>query len=559
VAHNSWDRVVDVVVVGSGAAALAAAIAAAEGGCQVEVLEKSAFIGGATAFSGGGVWVPMNRHMHDVGIEDSREEALAYTRASCRGGEPSPELLEVYVDRSPEVLDFLESRTPVRFAASRFFSDYYQELPGAKLAGRTLDPRPFESRASLGEWDERIRRGPHYPRLTLDELTGGGDAETDRGGGAGAVGLSTAALALSAERDRRGIRTLGGGLIAALLRGTLDRGVLVRTGMPALRLVLDGDRVTGVVTKQGGTEVAVGASRGVVLAAGGFEWNRELVRTFLGVPELKPASPPTAVGDGLVMGMRVGAALANMTTAWAFPVTWDERSTYEGEPLHSVATPRNFPGCITVNRHGRRFTNEGASYMDFALVHRIFDPVTRSYPNAPPVWAIFDQDARERIELGDLRPGAPTPGWVHEAPTITDLAGAIGVDPDGLVDEVRRFNGHVANGNDPDFGRGTLWFEGFTGGGPRPQQALAPIARPPYFAVAIYDGALGTAGGLRVDGHARVQSTAGGVVPGLYAAGNTAASVFGPGYPSGGATLGPALTFGYLAGRHASEVGSPPR
>jgi len=557
VAHSSWDRVADVVVVGSGAAALSAAIAAAEGGCRVEVIEKSPYVGGATAFSGGGVWVPMNRHMHDVGIEDSREEALAYARASCKGREPSPELLEVYVDRSPETLDFLETRTPVRFSASRVFSDYHQELPGAKLAGRTLDPQPYGSLESLGHWDQRIRRGPHYPRLTLDELTGGGDSETDRGGGAGAVGLSAAALAVAAERERRGIRTLGGGLVAALLRGALDRDVQVRTETSALRLVLDGDRVTGVVANEDGRQVALSASRGVVLAAGGFEWNRDLVRTFLGIPELKPASPPTAVGDGLVMGMRAGAALANMTTAWAFPVTWDERSTYEGKPLHSVATPRNFPGCITVNRHGRRFTNEGVSYMDFALVHRTFDPVTRSYPNAPPVWAIFDQDARERMELGDLRPGAPTPGWVHEAPTMTALAEMIGVDPVGLGEEVRRFNGHVAKGSDPDFGRGTLWFEGFTAGGPSPERALAPIARPPYFAVAIYDGALGTAGGLRIDGHAQVLSSAGAPVPGLYAAGNTAASVFGPGYPSGGATLGPALTFGYLAGRHLSGIETP--
>lgn len=545
-----WEREADVVVVGSGAAGLTAALTAAEGELAVELFEKSSLIGGTTSVSGGGVWVPGNKHMLAMGLDDSRAEAVEYAMASTDGLAPDPELVEVYVEKSVEAIEFLEARSPVTFFVAEVFSDYYLERPGSRRVGRTLDNEPFAARTELGGWDARVRRGPHYMQLTLDENSSGGADGADRGGGAGARGHDRGLTAIAAEREAAGIRTGGEALVTRLLRGALNYGTSVHTDAPVRRLILSDDHVVlGVRVQLHGVELNVRARRGVVLATGGFEWNQELVRAHLGIRELRPASPPTNTGDGVLMAMEAGALVANMTEAWWFPVTSTGTLTFEGHPMHNVGTPRAEAGCITVNRNGRRFTNEAACYMDLGRTFRAYDAVTASRPNEV-AWSIFDQRVRDRIELADLVPGRPTPAWVHEAQTIEELAGEIGLDPNTLADEVRRFNGFVATGNDQDFGRGTLWFEGFASGGTSPEQALAPIEQRPFYALRLHNGALGTCGGPRVDAHGRVLAARGGVVEGLYAAGNAAASVFGPGYPAGGATLGPAITFAYLAGRH---------
>jgi succinate dehydrogenase/fumarate reductase flavoprotein subunit len=547
---SSWDAEADVVVVGSGAAGLAAAATAAAGGLAVRLLEKAPLLGGTTAVGGGGIWVPDNPHMHAMGLHDDRDEAIAYALSTTGGHAPDDALVEVYVDRAVEALEFLEARTPVEFFVAEVFSDYYLERPGARRLGRTLDNAPYAARDALGDWDDRIRRSPHYPPLTLDEISRGAPGDGDRSGGAGAAPLGRRMLAVAAEREAAGIRTLGAALVARLLRGALDLGVSVASDAPVQRLVLSDDgRVTGVQARVDGALQAIRARCGVVLASGGFEWNADFVRAYLGVSELQPVSAPSNTGDGLVMAQEAGALLGNMTEAWWFPTTGPGTETYDGRPLYHVGTPRSEPGCVVVNAAGRRFANEACCYADFGRTYRAFDAVAGRQSNER-AWAIFDQDVRDRIELGDLRPGTPTPAWVAEAPTVTELAERVGIDPAGLTEQVERFNGFAAQGADPDFGRGTLWFEGFTSGGPDPAQSLAPIARAPFYAVAIHNGVLGTNGGPRTDAHARVLAARGGVIEGLYAAGNVAACVFGPGYPAGGATLGPALTFGYLAGRH---------
>jgi len=554
VARTSWDRSTDVVVVGSGAAGLTAAVAAREHGASVSVLDKSELIGGTTAVSGGGVWVPGNRRMAELGVPDTRGDALAYLRAVTGGRETDPTLLEAYVDGVLEAVDFLEATTPVRFAASRFFSDYFGGLPGAKRLGRCMECLPFPSRAELGPWHDRIRKSPHRANLTIDEVASTAAATS---GNTGAISLSSELRALAAERDAAGILTGGGALVASLLRALLDRGTVVETKARVRRLVLEGDRVAGVVAGIGGEDVAIQAGGGVVLAAGGFEWNAELVRAFLGVGDLRPLSPPVSDGDGLLLGLRAGAALANMTVAWSHPVTSDGQATFEGKPMYRMASPRNEAGCITVNRHGRRFVNEGVSYMDLPKTFRTYDPVAAEYPNEPPVFMIFDQRVRDRIELHDLRPGGPTPAWVEEADSLAALAERIGVPAQALGAEVDRFNANVARGEDVDFHRGTVWFEGFSSGGPSPERALAAIDQPPFYAMALYDGALGTAGGLRIDEHGRVRASQGGSVEGLFAAGNTAASVFGPTYPAGGVTIGSALAFARRAGHGAARAQPP--
>jgi 3-oxosteroid 1-dehydrogenase len=537
-----WDEVVDVVVLGSGAAGLTAATLAADGGSEVLLLEKADLIGGTTAVSGGMPWIPMNRHMADLGEADSREESLTYIRRLTLGREPDPQLIETYVDTAAEMLDYLETKTPLRMSAPAMFADYYADLPGGKRAGRSIEPMPFNSRTELGDWFPRVRTTPHMLSLTMDE------------GMRFLTGAEPPDLVRAETRDAEGIRVLGPSLVASLFKGLLDRGVDVRTGTAAQELIVVDGAVSGVRTKGG---QLLGARQAVVLACGGFEWNEQMVKAFIG-QRIEPMSPPYNEGDGHVMAMEAGAELANMTSFWGQPALIEPGFEYEGRPLPQMGSARSIPGVLVVNRHGRRFTNEGVTYQDFPKVLSAFDPVANEYPNEGPVWLIFDHKVKESsVLLPSILPGEPAPDWIDQAQGVRELAARIGVDPDGLEATIGHWNEQVASGEDADFHRGTVWFEAFSTGGPTPKGSLVPVATPPFYALALHNGTLGTSGGPRIDANARVRSYHGGVIPGLYAAGNASACVFGPAYPGGGATIGPALTFGYLAGKHAA--GEPRR
>jgi succinate dehydrogenase/fumarate reductase flavoprotein subunit len=548
----------DIVVVGSGAAGLAAVISAVDEGANVVLLEAAPELGGTTAISGGQPWVPNNEHMVTAGITDSYDDALKYLGILTGNREPDTERLRAFVEEGPAALAYLEANSPLALQICHNFSDYFADQPGGRMRGRTLDVVPYESRAELGEWDDRVRRSPQLPQLTLDEMSGAWGTANPKDG----LSITTSADEHNVElaetirrRYEQGIRAGGGAMVAMLLRGVLDRGVEPQTETRVVRLLADGERITGVVAERGGTEHVIRARKGVVLACGGFEWNQALVRAFLGVPEVWPISPPFNVGDGLVMGMRAGAALANMSVAWACPVVSDGVAVYDGELMHNMNVPRGEPGMIAVNAHGKRFVNEGVAYMHLGLSHRTYDVKTLTWPNASPVWLIFDQRVRDRISVIDLVPGKPVPDWVSEASSIDELARTIDVPAQDLLATVERWNDQVAARADDDFGRGTIWFEGFSRGGPDPETILAPIDQPPFYAMKMYDGVLGTAGGLDVDRYGQARAVGGGVVAGLYAVGNAAASVFGPAYPGAGATLGQALVFGRIAGEHAARHG----
>lgn len=538
--ENSPDPVVDVVVVGSGAAGLTAATLAADGGAQVLVLEKAERVGGTTGVSGGMPWIPLNRHMADVGVGDSREEALTYIRRLTMGREPDPALLETYVDTAAEMLEYLETHTPLRMSAPSTFNDYFADLPGGKEAGRSIEPVPFDATA-LGDWAARVRTSPHLPWLTMEE-----GAKFLRGDEPPDVALAT-------RREQVDLRVLGPALVASLFKGLLDRGVEVLTGARATELVTDGGDVVGVVAEHAGRRLTIDARQGVVLASGGFEWNREMVRAFIG-QEIDPLSPPSNEGDGHIMGMKVGAALGNMTAFWGQPAIAEPGFELDGQPVVQMGSVRSLPGVIVVNRRGERFVNEGVTYQDFPKVLSTFDPVALEYPNEGPLWLVFDQAVKDSaVILPTILPGQPAPDWVATAPTLRQLGQRIGVDPDRLEATVTRWNKHVADGEDPDFHRGTMRFEThMSGEGPSPDRVLAPVGAPPFYAVELRNGTLGTSGGLRIDADARVLGHDGRAIRGLYAAGNVSACVFGPAYPGGGATIGPAMTFGYRAGRHVA-------
>lgn len=535
-APAQWDRIVDVVVIGSGAAGLSAATVAHDAGADVLVLEKAPMIGGTAGVSGGILWVPLNRHAAAAGIDDTREQALEYVRRLTLGREPDPELVEVYVDRAHEALEYLEDHTPLRLMLAPPFTDYYADLPGGKReGGRSLEPRPFDARGELGDWAPRVRTSPHLAPLTMVE---------------GAQVLLGGALpeGLVEQREADDVRVLGPGLVAPLFKGLLDRGVAVETERPVDELVVVDGAVVGVRTRGERPEL-IGARRGVVLGCGGFEWNPTMVQAFIGEP-IVPMSPPHNEGDGHQMAMEAGAMLGNMTSYWGQPAVHDPTVEFEGRPMIQMGGSRAFPGIIVVNRHGRRFVNEAVSYQDFPKVVDAFDPLTVEHANEDH-WMIFDQRVKDQVTIIPSIPGsAPAPEWIDRADTIRELAEAAGIDPDGLEAGVARWNAAVAAGEDTDFRRGTLWFEAYMTGGPDQAACLVPIEHGPFYAVRLVHGTLGTNGGVRIDEHGRALRMRGGTIDGLYAAGNVSANVLGSSYPGGGATLGPALTFGYLAGRH---------
>jgi succinate dehydrogenase/fumarate reductase flavoprotein subunit len=313
----------------------------------------------------------------------------------------------------------------------------------------------------------------------------------------------------------------------------LDRGVEVLVETPALDLVVLDGVVAGVRATHGDEVFVVGARQGVVLACGGFEWNAEMVRAFIGY-DVTPLSPGTNTGDGHRMAMEAGAALGNMTSYWGQGAMFDPAFTRDGSVVGQMSMGLG-PGSLVVNRHGRRFFNEDVTYNDWPKAFGNFDANLPGLPNQPPAWQLFDAGTRATRPILSVAVDAPTPDWIATAETARELAVAIGVDPEALDTTVARFDEQAARGVDDDFGRA----------------AVRPL-EPPYFAAPTYPATLGTNGGLRIDADGRVLAYGGGVVPGLYAAGNTAAGIFGGAYPSGGAPIAAAATFGYRAGRHVA-------
>lgn len=535
---NHWDKEVDVIVLGTGGAALTAALAASENGANVLVLEKTHQIGGTTAFSGGIPWVPMNHYMKEAGFEDNREEAITFIKRLALG-RADDKLIERFVDKGHEVFKFLHDHTPVRFFTPKNYPEYYARMDeGLKRGTRSLDPAPFNL-SEIGEWGDLIRQNPIFPPLTLEE-----------GGAIGGIDFTVVA-----ERMQNNIVTMGRALIGSLLKGCIDRGVETLINTAGKELILDEtDRVVGLIAETSDAKTLhFKANKAVILASGGFEWNKKLIKAFLKSEITHPLTPPGNEGDGLLMAMKAGAALANMSEAWWYPAMVDPTFEYEDHVMAQLGGGRNGPNSITVNKYGRRFVHEGTTYNDMPRAFFNFDPVKIEFPNKAPVWMIFDQQLKDSQLIITMTPGDPAPDWVDQADSIRELAEKIGVDADGLEDEVKKWNTYCEQRKDPDFHRGTIQFEGLTSGGGSPENNLGKIEKAPFYALPIFLGALGTNGGPQINEHGQVVDFSGNPISGLYAAGNAAGSPLGPIYPSAGGTIGPGMVFGFLAGEHAAK------
>lgn len=538
----------DVVVLGSGAAGLTAALAAHEQGARVAVLEKSDQVGGTSAWSGGMLWIPCNHHGAAAGKRDSREEALTYL-AAVSNGTSDPDLAAAFVDAGPEMVRWLEARTPVRFASIADFPDYHPEHPGGKPEGGRSLECPLFAFDQLGAWADRVTTGR--------QLAAGASAanttvsETPLGRGA-PEGVPAEELARRRLRDERGA---GQALVGGLLKGCLDRGIEPRTGARAISLTTDDGRVTGVELQTSDGTVRVAARRGVVLATGGFEWDAELARSFLRGPLDRAVSVPTNTGDGLRMAMRAGAALGNMREAWWLPVVdvADERGA---SMPWMVNGERARPHCIVVNRHGARFANEAANYNAFGAAFHQIDVSSYDYTNLP-AFMVFDRFYVERYGLAGYRGEGRCPEWLTCAESTSALAAALGIDAGGFEATVARWNAVCEAGDDPHFGRGRSAHDRWWGDptvAPGPRSTLGPLDTPPFYGLEVRSGTLGTKGGPRTTVDGQVVDLDGTPIVGLYAAGNVMASAMGMTYGGAGGTLGPGMTFGFLAGRHAGRA-----
>ncbi|SOE16600.1 succinate dehydrogenase/fumarate reductase flavoprotein subunit [Hoeflea halophila] len=549
----------DLIVVGSGAAGMAAALTARIGGLDVAIFEKDDLIGGSTAVSGGAIWIPNNPLMRAAGMEDDADAAFEYLSGEV-GNLIDVDLVKAFIESGPEMVDFFQQNTELKFEYRAFSPDYHPDRPGAAMGGRVLDAITFDGR-KLGKAFSRLKPPiadfTLFGGMMLNRFDIGHFMNMTR---KPASAWHAAKLLARHGRDRishsRGTRlTLGQAVAGRLALSALKRGIPVFTGMALERLVMDGDRVTGIESRDG---EQILARRGVVLATGGFPANAELRKDVMPHVARGAAhysmSPKPATGRAIMAAQEIGAHFitTNRNAAFWAPVSLIPEADGGSRPFPHLFLDRAKPGVIAVSPQGKRFVNEAASYHDF--VSGMTDA------GLAEAWLICDHRALRRYGLGPVRPDpAPyrhhlTSGYLKKAGTPAALAALIGVPEQALAVTIERFNSDAARGQDHEFGKGSTAYQTYLGDAEnQPNPCLRPLENAPYYAVRIYPGDIGTSMGLSVDRHARVLREDRSVIPGLYACGNDMNSIMAGTYPGAGITLGPALTFGYIAGRHVSN------
>lgn len=546
----------DVVVVGSGAGGMTAAIRAHDLGLSVLMIEKAPVYGGTSATSGGGLWIPCNHLMEDVGVSDNQADALAYLRSL--GGNDVPEAnIRAFVDSGRQMLRWLHDATEVRYIAMPHYADYYQEQPGARPGARSIDPVPYDARR-LGR--EFLQMQAQHRQVRVMGLIGYTNSE-------GAVLLAkapgwqklVASLVwrylsdipgrIRSMRSRR--LTMGNALIGGLRKAMKDRGIPLWLNSPARDFLVEDGRVAGVEIGHDGAAAIVRAKHGVIVASGGFEHDQALREAHLPQPTDKrwSAASPANRGDMLKAGQAIGAATSLLSEAW-----WSPTITLPGEDrARALFTERSMPGAIVVNGEGKRFFNESTGYT--AAAQAMF------MPGNLPAFLIFDARYHREYPFGPLLPKGMHLNWMQKASvrrdlltrssTIAGLAIRLGLNPATMEATVERFNGFAKCGVDEDHHRGENSYDLIYGDvRVSPNPCLAPIAKPPFYGIEIHAGDIGTKGGLATDEEARVLDETGQPIPGLYAVGNVSASMTGRHYPGAGATLGPAMTFAFRAANH---------
>lgn len=563
--ENTWDYSVDVLVVGSGNGALAAALSCYEMGVRdVLVVEKASTYGGTSATSGGGVWVPCNRYAKAAGARDSLEEARDYVYATVPEESVPRAMIDRYLDQAPKMLDFLHERTHMRYVSLEHYPDYYSNLPGAKPGHRSLEPEPVDA-SLLGDDFFNLRLTHHMMRLFgLIHFTQV-EAQILTLRLKGWFGISLRLILgylvdipwrLRSRIARR--LCTGSAGIARLRLSMKERDIPLWLNSPMEELISEDGRVVGAVVYRAGKRLRIQARRGVILAAGGFEQNQAMREQYLPEPTNAKwsAGIKTNTGDAILEGQRLGAATRLIDSGW-----WCTTVSVPGEDVPRLSImEKSLPGSCVVNKAGKRFANESQNYMAFQ--QELYRAHSDENP-CQPSYHVFDAKFRRKYIVGplltaQLRPDWTIPkawfesGFVGKADTIPELAQQLGIDPAGLEDTVRCMNEYAATGKDLEFQRGDAAYDRYYGDPEvHPNPCLGPISEAPFYAMRIDAGDFGTQGGLVTNEHAQVMREDGTALEGLYAIGNCSAAIL-PTYPGPGSTLGPAMTFGYLAAKHLS-------
>jgi succinate dehydrogenase/fumarate reductase flavoprotein subunit len=556
----------DVLVIGSGAGGLSTAITARKQGLDVIVIEKEPFFGGTTAFSGGVLWIPGNRHAQSNHVSDTREAALKYLRNET-GDFFDAAAIDAFLDTGPQMLDFFEKETTVRFVPT-LYPDYHPNVDGGVDIGRSVVAAPFDARA-LGKDIMRLR--PPLKTITfIGMMFNSSNADlkhffnaTRSLKSAIYVAKRLAGHLKDLALYRRGVQvTSGNALAARLAKSALDLGISIHTNTAARELTTSGQRVTGALVSAADGEARIVARRGVVLACGGF--SHDVARIAKAYPHVKRGGehvspvPPGNTGDGVGMAERLGAKVA---IRYPQPAAWMPVSRVPmrdgGVGVFPHLLDRYKPGIIGVTRSGKRFTNEANSYHDVGAA--MIEACANERETA--MWLICDRATIRKYGLGFAKP-APVPlgpllrnGYLTTGRTLAELARNTGLDGDALEATVKRYNIGAAHGEDPEFGRGTTSFNRYLADPEQqPNPCVAPIGDGPYYALKVVMGDLGTFDGISTRVTGEVLNEAGVPIAGLYAVGNDRASVMGGNYPGAGITLGPIMTFGYITGRHLAGI-----
>ncbi|MGW5715223.1 FAD-binding protein [Amycolatopsis sp. NPDC003865] len=548
---SPWDCSYDFVSVGSGGGGLVGALRAADTGSSALVIEKQALVGGSTAMSGGMVWVPDNPLMRSDGIHDSYVDGMAYFDEVVGDAGPgsSPERRHAYLMAGPRMISFLQDGG-LRFQRCAGYPDYYDNRKGGNAAGRSVEGVPYDARR-LGEWRHKLQPGLAasigFPAMT-EEIPY--MMHFNRSARSFAVAARIARRGLMAKLRRRPLLTNGSSLVGQLVEHAVAAGVQIWLESALTELVVEDGRVCGVRVRQRDSTKTVEARKGVLLAAGGFAHNAEMRQAHGGAQRTTgewSMANPGDTGEVLATAMELGARTDLLDEAWWLPGP----STYFG--MSALNSARQRAHTVFVDAAGKRFCNEANSYVE---VGKAMFARNQETP-AVPCWLVFDDNYRRRYTHSQTSVGRLPADWVKsgevkKAATVAELARACGIDPDGLVATLGRFNEHAAQGRDPEYGRGESQYNRHLGDpGHRPNPALGPVDRAPFYALKIFPGDVGTCGGLVTDEHARVLGQDGQPLPGLYATGNITATVMGRKYLGAGGSIGGTMVFGFVAAEHA--------
>ncbi len=535
---------------------MTAALAAAKKGLSVVLVEKAPHYGGSTARSGGGVWIPNNSVLKGDGVLDTPEAARTYL-TSIIGDDVAPERIDTYLDRGPEVLDFILNNSPLRLAWVTDYADYYPEAPGGRLGGRSVEPKPFDLRV-LGSEADKLE--PGYAKAPVNMVVKQSDYRwlnlLQRPHTKGIRRSIRVAMRMFVAKAR-GQHSVGMGraLVAAMRKGLIDAGVPVWLETPMTGLVTEGsgrdERVVGITVTRDGEEMTLRARLGVVMGSGGFEHNQEMRDKYQRqpIPTAWSVGAAANTGEGIEYMEKLGAGLSFMEDAW-----WGPSILLPRGPWFALAE-RSLPCSFMVNSRGERFMNESLPYVEAG--HRMYGG-ENGQGEGPgenvPAWIVFDQEYKNRYLFAGLQAKQPLPKkWLatenfHKADSLAELAELIGVPAGALEKTTERFNGFAVKGTDEDFSRGVSGYDHYYGDPTnKPNPSLGPVRKAPFYAAKMVPGDLGTKGGADTDVHGRVLREDGSVIHGLYAAGNASSPVMGHTYAGPGATIGPALVFGYLA------------